>query len=173
MGASGVCRAAIRKRRSGLFCPSIWKRTRCSPIGTRKHAVGVYPTERSSTYTSANGSAFTLRHLDSAAVGAGTAFVVAFASVAFGAVTTGVLAIGAVSSDVAAFGVSTGAFRAGGAGLGIFAGVVATGCPALAFGVVTGVGGVFALDGRAGGSTSRVTCGAGATARGSSGSRRR
>src|SRR5215510_1941982 len=176
MGASGVCRAVIRKRRSGLFCPSIWKRTRCSPIGTRRHAVGVYPTDRSSTYTSANGSAFTLRHLDSCgagadgavatgvAIGAGTAFVVTlgsgvFGSVAFGAVTTGGAATGAASSDVAAFGVSAGTVRAGGAALGDFTGAVAGGV-------------TFALDGRAGGSTSRVTAGAGAAACGGSASRR-
>src|SRR5262249_4151978 len=123
MGASGVCRVVTRKRRSGLFCPSISKRTRCSPIGTRRHAVGVYPAERSSTYTSANGSAFTLRHRDScgvvatgraaragavgaeaggvvitgaAAVGAGTALIVALGGVGFGAVTIGGVATGAV-----------------------------------------------------------------------------
>src|SRR5215813_9591329 len=175
MGASVVCRAVIRRRRSGLFCPSISKRTRWSPIGTRRHAVGVYPTERSSTNTSANGSAFTLRHLDScgvaatgraagagaawvvvatgaAAIGAGTALIVAFGGVAFGAVTTGGAAAGAASSDVATFGVLAGTVRAGGAALGDVTGVVA----ATAFVVVTGVGGVtFALDGRAGGSTSR------------------
>src|SRR5215470_14019707 len=137
MGASGVCRAAIRKRRSGLFCPSIWKRTRCSPIGTRRHAVGVYPAERSSTYTSANGSAFTLRHRDScgvaatgraaragaggvvitgaAAVGAGTALIVALGGVGFGAGTTGGVATGAV-------GVCNGIVVAGAAVLGLVVG---------------------------------------------------
>src|SRR5215467_488588 len=188
MGASVVCRAVIRRRRSGLFCPSIWKRTRWSPIGTRRHAVGVYPTARSSTNTSANGTAFTLRHLDSeavtiaagvgiatgagvttgaAAVGAGTALIVAFAGVAFGTVTTGAGTTGACATGLGAI-----AFGATGA----VASAVASG--GAGFGAVT-VGGadlggvVFAVAGRAGGSTSRLTAATGATARGESGSLRR
>src|SRR5262249_29001708 len=101
-----------------------------------------------------------------AAVGAGTALIVAFGGVAFDTVATGVgttgavatrvgatgvVAVCAVSSGLAGFGVSTTAVTAGGADLGV----------------------VFAIAGRAAGSTSRLTAGAGATARGGSGSRRR
>src|SRR5215470_11625512 len=116
MGASGVWRAVIRRRRSGLFWPSIWKRTRCSPSGTRRHAVGVYPTDRSSTYTSAKGIAFTLRHFDSCGVaatgraagagtvGAGAGGVVATGATAVVADTALVVALGGVALVVVAFG---------------------------------------------------------------------
>src|SRR5882724_7088307 len=152
MGASGVCRAVIRSRRSGLRCPSIWKRTRCSPIGTRRHAVGVYPTGRSSTYTSANGSAFTLRHLDSWGVapagpsGAGAA-TVGDAGRAAAALTIGAGAIGAAAIGV----VAVGAVAVGAGAFGIMA---------------------FGGAGRAG-SISRLTPGGGAAARGRSGPLRR
>src|SRR5882724_1028819 len=48
-GASGVCRSVTRSSRSGLRCVSIWKWTRCSPTGTRRQAIGVYPAGRAST----------------------------------------------------------------------------------------------------------------------------
>src|SRR5262245_2289835 len=48
--------------RSGLRSPLATNCTRWSPGITRRHAFGVSPARRPSTYTVANGTAFTLRH---------------------------------------------------------------------------------------------------------------